>query len=1312
MASNTMNFGPEWMRRFPARTSQSQPDQLARAPSPPPVTPTHQDWGQSTLSAASQAALPAFSYSSIAASNVRSHNGAPGLDISVSDTTNGGNNNTSNSNGNGSSFASDSLNPFKYSKELMIALYKPTGLPIEFERHDVMTSEDPLAPMSTLPFSEHEIKLLSGNVNSEMARRTAQPGEVSLERPQAQRRESFSNSGENSGRYDRLLEKTPSFSRTYDSKGHATGTRPRTLNSESRSHSFRRTEQVAVVERESEPEEDGLWNSPVGNAVGSFDANGVFRITGGEGEELQPLTELEESPAPPSDDEARDTSPLEDSDLGGVKAANLPLQSYQQSYSDHGAEKRDAVSPNPSHHSVEPSGSTNNDRIPITMLVGKHNEAFEGRDADDFPSFGGKQTLNTSHPPGLAPEPGFKILPVEMSKWLYRDPSGSIQGPFLSDEMHEWYKGGFFTSDLLVKREQDPTFEPLGSLIRKVGSDDQPFLTAGIIRPEPPQPPIHLNRPTIPSLAQNRQSVPAPQLPQSPGWMGMSAPSTPSTATFGADRLMLQQQQVQQQHSSGDLFSSTNGLGQQRSGFGGAQDPAALSGLDSRWSSAQFNRPQLAEANVGWGGDAFSRSPVASMAAAHTPLGSAHYMEQQQRLHNQELERQQYMQLLQRQAQMQSILHQQQFMAARQQFGTDPQALAALLAQQQAQQRQLQMRYQQLQFTGFHAQGPSTPGGTAVPWGGMGQPSSPWTTSIIPSNSDSYFDNNKGEGNQVPHSMRQAHTPIQPLQPHQQQQQSFQSFQQEQAQFHPGRLGEPVMQSSQVPQPFAHDSPLPQHQQQQQQQQQHQHQHHEKHHQHQPQRVHNQAVDDVVDEMADLQVAKKVDQASAKEDIEPVEHHLPAVEEKIVADAKGPLEHVEEAIQEKSAQEEEQFEEWEEIHKPVSEHVEDRKEKNVQDEESVEESLKHGEQEGEEPEGSEIVEDTISEITSIAAAAGPPAPAAIKAAPAPWAKPAIVDDEAAEKKGPTLREIQQIEAKKSESAKAERQAQLAAAAVFAGGNGSFDIVKGMPGAPAWSSSAPTTPKKKTLKEIQEEEEEATMKKARAAVQQVQTTGLAAIVTSNTGSVGKRYADTIGPKPASSIASSGPWNMSPVTASRPALVTRTPAVFASNPSALSPTTPNSRGSDNSWIEVGSKRDSHPIPTTVTPAVNRTSTPTTPAHKTVHSNEPRPASEDFLRWCRQALKGLQGVVLEDFIQMLLTFPLNPDPMTVEIIQDSIYANSSSLNGRQFADEFIKRRKADAFPNGGAPVSMVSGHAPSSTPDSSFKVVSKKGKKKGTL
>ena len=44
------------------------------------------------------------------------------------------------------------------------------------------------------------------------------------------------------------------------------------------------------------------------------------------------------------------------------------------------------------------------------------------------------------------------------------------------------------------------------------------------------------------------------------------------------------------------------------------------------------------------------------------------------------------------------------------------------------------------------------------------------------------------------------------------------------------------------------------------------------------------------------------------------------------------------------------------------------------------------------------------------------------------------------------------------------------------------------------------------------------------------------------------------------------------------------------------------------------------------------------------------------------------------MLLTFPLDPPPATIEIIQESVYANSPTLDGRRFADDFIKRRKAD--------------------------------------
>jgi PERQ amino acid-rich with GYF domain-containing protein len=45
------------------------------------------------------------------------------------------------------------------------------------------------------------------------------------------------------------------------------------------------------------------------------------------------------------------------------------------------------------------------------------------------------------------------------------------------------------------------------------------------------------------------------------------------------------------------------------------------------------------------------------------------------------------------------------------------------------------------------------------------------------------------------------------------------------------------------------------------------------------------------------------------------------------------------------------------------------------------------------------------------------------------------------------------------------------------------------------------------------------------------------------------------------------------------------------------------------------------------------------------------------------------------MLLSFPLDPDPSTVELISDLVYANSTTLDGRRFASEYIAKRKSDA-------------------------------------
>ncbi|KAH8651038.1 hypothetical protein BX600DRAFT_483581 [Xylariales sp. PMI_506] len=79
----------------------------------------------------------------------------------------------------------------------------------------------------------------------------------------------------------------------------------------------------------------------------------------------------------------------------------------------------------------------------------------------------------TSEPP--AAQPRSMVMPDRM-RWVYLDPQGQQQGPFTGLEMNDWYKAQFFTADLRVKRVEDPEFEPLGQLIRRIGNSREPFL--------------------------------------------------------------------------------------------------------------------------------------------------------------------------------------------------------------------------------------------------------------------------------------------------------------------------------------------------------------------------------------------------------------------------------------------------------------------------------------------------------------------------------------------------------------------------------------------------------------------------------------------------------------------------------------------------------------------------------------------------------------------------------------------------------------------------------------------------------------------
>lgn len=71
------------------------------------------------------------------------------------------------------------------------------------------------------------------------------------------------------------------------------------------------------------------------------------------------------------------------------------------------------------------------------------------------------------------------VMPDRM-RWIYRDPQGNTQGPWSGLEMHDWYKAGFFSPELQVKKVEDADYEPLAQLIRRIGNSREPFLVPQI----------------------------------------------------------------------------------------------------------------------------------------------------------------------------------------------------------------------------------------------------------------------------------------------------------------------------------------------------------------------------------------------------------------------------------------------------------------------------------------------------------------------------------------------------------------------------------------------------------------------------------------------------------------------------------------------------------------------------------------------------------------------------------------------------------------------------------------------------------------
>ena len=92
-----------------------------------------------------------------------------------------------------------------------------------------------------------------------------------------------------------------------------------------------------------------------------------------------------------------------------------------------------------------------------------------------------QNVTQTSSTPGQLPTTQQRqmVMPDRM-RWIYRDPQGNMQGPWSGLEMHDWFKAGFFTADLQVKKLEDAEYEPLAQLVRRIGNSREPFLVPQI----------------------------------------------------------------------------------------------------------------------------------------------------------------------------------------------------------------------------------------------------------------------------------------------------------------------------------------------------------------------------------------------------------------------------------------------------------------------------------------------------------------------------------------------------------------------------------------------------------------------------------------------------------------------------------------------------------------------------------------------------------------------------------------------------------------------------------------------------------------
>ncbi|KAF2135521.1 uncharacterized protein K452DRAFT_323015 [Aplosporella prunicola CBS 121167] len=133
-----------------------------------------------------------------------------------------------------------------------------------------------------------------------------------------------------------------------------------------------------------------------------------------------------------------------------------------------------------------PFGAASSSALQTPTLAASHQQNPLGQRniPQGIPGQGQPVSSSASNQPPAAQQRTM-VMPDRM-RWIYRDPQGNTQGPWSGLEMHDWYKAGFFSPELLVKKFEDPEYEPLAQLIRRIGNSREPFLVPQIGIPHGP----------------------------------------------------------------------------------------------------------------------------------------------------------------------------------------------------------------------------------------------------------------------------------------------------------------------------------------------------------------------------------------------------------------------------------------------------------------------------------------------------------------------------------------------------------------------------------------------------------------------------------------------------------------------------------------------------------------------------------------------------------------------------------------------------------------------------------------------------------